>query len=141
MKSEAAEQVAAPAESSNTQLAPGTDAHDRVRVEGWRQRLGGEQQWRWQRRLFLFVDRLYFVRVSAAAVKALRFAPTAGAARRARPGLRPLTPKIPNHPVNEKKKSNQGLDVAGPSHGRPQRRVAEDAERLETGEEELLPWN
>jgi hypothetical protein len=99
--SEAAEQVAAPAESSNTQLAPGT--HTRMTECGWKggdrdsaaNSLGGGSG--------PFLDRLYFVRVSAAAVKALRFAPTAHAARRARPGLRPLTPNISNHPVKEKK--------------------------------------
>jgi len=72
-------------------------------MEGWRQRLGGKQRRKW-RSPFLFPDRLYLVRVLAAAVKALRFAPTAHAARRARPGLRPLTPKKSNHPVKEKKK-------------------------------------
>jgi hypothetical protein len=42
MKSEAAEQVAAPAESSNTQLAPGIhQAHYGVRMEGWRQLIIG----------------------------------------------------------------------------------------------------
>jgi hypothetical protein len=77
-------------------------------MEGWRQRLGGTQCGRWQQRLFLSLDQLYLVRESAATVKALRFAPTAGAARWARPGLRPLTPKSFNHPVKGKKKFSIG---------------------------------
>ena len=42
--SEAAEQVATPAELTNTQPAPGTQpGHHRVWMEGWRQRLGDTQ--------------------------------------------------------------------------------------------------
>ena len=81
-------------------------------MEGWRQRLGGEQCRRWQQ-TFLCLDWLYFVRMSAAAVKALRFAPNADAARRARPGLRPLTSKISNHPVKAKKSLIKGLTGHG----------------------------
>jgi hypothetical protein len=87
-------------------------------MEGWRQRLGGTQYGRWQQRLFLSLDQLYLVRESAATVKALRFAPTAGAARWARPELRPPTPKSFNYPVKGKKSSLTGLDELGPSHGR-----------------------
>jgi hypothetical protein len=121
MKSEAAEQVAAPAESSNTQLAPGT--YRPIKECGWK---GGDRDsaravQEVATKPFSFLDRLYFIGVSAGAVKALRFASTAYAARRTRPGLRPLTPKIPNHPVKERKKANQRLDSVRPSHGRPAR--------------------
>ena len=114
-------------------------------MEGWRQRLGGEQCRRWQQ-TFLCLDWLYFVRMSAAAVKALRFAPTADAARRARPGLRPLTSKISNHPVKAKKSlikglTGHGLLMEGRCGGWRKTRQRQQTGRSETPPSEERPFS
>lgn len=113
--------MAAPAESSNTQLAPGIEAHTECGWKGGDRDSAARSTGGGSKDFFLSLDRRSFVREAAATVKALRFASTAGAARRARPGLRPMPPKGFHHPIKGKKKSHSGLDVVGPSHGRPAR--------------------